>query len=516
LFAPVIAPLIEALEPRTMLEIGAGEGRLTKRLLDAPGGRDAVLHAVDPSPRLDPRLTKAAGERLVVHAERAISAIGRVGAVDLALLDGDPNWYSVHSELTMLAQAAERAERPAPLAVVHDIHWPFGRRDGYYDPAVIPAAQRREHSDLGLVPGQREPDPNGLRFTPFCASIDFEPRSGVLSAVEDAIAGSDLEWTVLEVPGFHGAAVVVEARLPARLPALAAVLEGLRSTRFLHRQVRRAESARLAAELELTAANEASATVEDELEAAAEGPVEHPLAEAAEPPPVGPEPDPAGESERVALLAEAAEHRAHREALEWRVERLGEDLASQAGQLDALTTERDAERKASLRFQARLENATQSLEADREAKKELGERIAELEKQADLRARELREVSEREQLAQGRLAHREDALQAADAERERLEVGLDELRTELRAADALREEIAEHLRRASSSRRARIGRRVAALGRAMTFRRQVSPSYLESARAAAERALPVPAPRPAPRDPRDRTPDELEASRELD
>ena len=106
LFGPVIAPLIEALEPRLAIETGAGTGRLTERVLEAPGAQHLVLHAIDPVPRLDPGLLARAGERLEVHPERAMSAIGAIGAVDLALLDGDPNWYSVHSELTLLLRAA--------------------------------------------------------------------------------------------------------------------------------------------------------------------------------------------------------------------------------------------------------------------------------------------------------------------------------------------------------------------------------------------------------------------------
>jgi hypothetical protein len=90
LFAPLIAPLVEALQPTTILETGAGSGRLTRRLLAAPGAQGAVIHAVDPRPVIDPDLIASEGDRLRVHKERAVSAIGSIGPVDLALLDGDP------------------------------------------------------------------------------------------------------------------------------------------------------------------------------------------------------------------------------------------------------------------------------------------------------------------------------------------------------------------------------------------------------------------------------------------
>jgi hypothetical protein len=64
------------------------------------------------------------------------------------------------------------------------------------------------------------------------------------------------------------------------------------------------------------------------------------------------------------------------------------------------------------------------------------------------------------------------------------------MQVELQAAGARIDEIAEHLAQASSTRRSRIGRRLAAIGRAATFRRRPPTGHLESARAAAERPLP--------------------------
>jgi hypothetical protein len=475
LFGPVIAPLIEALEPRRAIETGAGSGRLTERVLDASGAQHAVLHAVDPAPRLDPGLLARSGERLEVHSERAVSAIGGIGAVDLALLDGDPNWYSVHSELTLLLRAAEREERAAPLLVVHNVHWPFGRRDGYYDPTAIPPAHLRDPTQLGLLPGQRDPAEEGLRLTPWCARRDFEPRSGVLSAVEDTVAASELDWTVVEVPGFHGVAVLVEARRLAERPALGAALEEQRSARFLGEQARWAESARLAAEAA----------------------VAEPTAAPERPRPAEPEPGLVAEleSERSALLADLAEQRARRGALEWQLERLDADLLAQGRRLDAAAAERDSEREAAIEARVRLEDASAALSAEQQAGAALREQVAAQEKEADRRARELREVAERERLAQGRLAHREEALQAARSERERLAA-------ELLAAHAQLDEIAELLRDAGRSRWALIRRWLGRIARAATFRGPAPPSALQSARASAERALPAAVATPDRGDPR--------------
>ena len=58
--------------------------------------------------------------------------------MDAALVDGDHNWYTVYNELKMLAATARDAGAPLPLLIMHDVCWPYGRRDLYYAPERIP------------------------------------------------------------------------------------------------------------------------------------------------------------------------------------------------------------------------------------------------------------------------------------------------------------------------------------------------------------------------------------------
>src|SRR5215217_5894712 len=124
LFATVVAPVVEALAPSTMVEVGAGAGRLTRPILSSPGAAATTLHAVDPRPAFDAE--EIGDGRLVLHVGRSHAVLPEIGAVDLAVLDGDPNWYTVHRELELLAAAARAAERPPPVVLVHNVHWPFG------------------------------------------------------------------------------------------------------------------------------------------------------------------------------------------------------------------------------------------------------------------------------------------------------------------------------------------------------------------------------------------------------
>ena len=510
-FSSVVAPLIEALQPRTIVETGAGAGRLTKRVLMAAGAQSAVLHAIDPSPKLDPRLLDEFGERLRIHAERSVDVIGRLGPVDLALLDGDPNWHTLRSELMMLERSAESADRAAPVVIAHHVHWPFGRRDGYHDPDAIPETERRTHTSLGLMPGHRSPSPNGLKLTPSCAVSEFEARSGVMTGIEDAISASTREWNVIDIPGFHGIAVLADARLLEEQPVVKSALKRLRSARFLRTQARHTELARL--EVEVTALQERAPSVTPEIAAPVESDAPKAPAQVATAGGQSTDDLPRVPEERTSVLAELAEHRARRGALEWQMERLEEDLANRLAQVKEITAEREDERRSAMESAVRLEVMKQRLDAESATIEELRSRVSELEEQAGLRAGELRDAIEREQLAQGRLAHREDALQAAQADSNRLRAEVECMRGELRTAQALLDEVAEHVRKAEATRRARLGRKATRLWRAMTFR-NAAPSHLGAALAAAERDVASPVDMVEVADSRETVPEPLDVNRQ--
>jgi hypothetical protein len=449
----LIAPLIDALEPRTIVEIGAGSGDLTRKLLVAPGAARATIHAVDPAPALDPELVEGAGERLRIHPERAIDAIDGIDAADLAILDGDPNWYETYHEMTMLINAAKRAGRPAPLFAVHHIHWPFGRRDGYHDPDAIPEAHRHQYTDLGLVPSSREPTPEGLRLTPYCAVRDFEPRSGVLTGVKDAIADSDLEWTVVELPGFNGCAVLAEAALLEEKPALGDVIERFRGAAFHAQQARRAESARVAAEVELATAWAAEAD---------DGPSPGAEETAAE--------NGSSKAGPPEIYYRLAQETAQRESVEWRLQRLDEDQARMQARLDALQKERDEIATTSAETRVLLQRATEELAAERSTADTLRKGIADLEETLGRRQHELDRALERAKGMSGRLSQYEDAMQALSAESERLRKRVKRLSAGLGNARALLHQAAVQIEWTQSRRGARFRRGLRRAGRIVTLR----------------------------------------------
>ena len=163
----VVEPVLTAAGAERVVEIGALRGDTTVRLLDLLGPQ-SELHVIDPLPSFDPEEhSRRFPGRYVFHRDISHNVLPGLPAVDAALVDGDHNWFTVYHELRFLREAAEAAGRPLPLLVMHDVCWPYGRRDLYYEPEPhpgrVPPAVRAARAAAGPARlerhGRHEPPP---------------------------------------------------------------------------------------------------------------------------------------------------------------------------------------------------------------------------------------------------------------------------------------------------------------------------------------------------------------------
>ena len=139
LWDDVIAPVIDAVVPRRIVEIGALRGETTVRMLKGLGSQ-CELHVIDPEPQFDPaEHEQMFPGRYHFHLGTSLDVLPNVPPADVVLVDGDHNWYTVFHELRLLAETARQADVPLPVLVLHDVGWPYGRRDLYYAPERIPS-----------------------------------------------------------------------------------------------------------------------------------------------------------------------------------------------------------------------------------------------------------------------------------------------------------------------------------------------------------------------------------------
>jgi hypothetical protein len=244
-----VEPLLEAVDARTIVEVGVLQGGTTAEAIAYAERKDGTVHGIDPAPR--PGAVKLAErhDRFVLHRAPSLNVLSEIDDVDAALIDGDHNWYTVINELRMLAAKSEAQGREFPLTFLHDVGWPYGRRDQYCDPNAIPDEYRQPIVSGGLWPGDEGlHDDSGVNITATHAASAGTPRNGVLTAVEDFVAESDGRFQLTTLTGLHGLGIVVtRARLESN-ERLRACLADLESPAWLRTECERLERERLHAQ----------------------------------------------------------------------------------------------------------------------------------------------------------------------------------------------------------------------------------------------------------------------------
>lgn len=177
-----VVPLLGNKRWRSVCEIGASLGDGTSMLASVPGVNVTVI---DPCFDCDLGEKFAGNPRVQVRKGTSLEVLPQLSTVfDCILIDGDHNWYTVFEELKAISRGG--LLRPGGIVFFHDVEWPWGRRDMYYQPEAIPAEFVQNWDLQGIARGKSEssallPTLAYLRK----ASHEGGPRNGVLTAIED-------------------------------------------------------------------------------------------------------------------------------------------------------------------------------------------------------------------------------------------------------------------------------------------------------------------------------------------
>lgn len=181
----ILVALFDAVGAKTVAEVGAYAGDLTRDLMTWAESAGAQVIAVDPAPQ--PELIQLSESRddLQLIREPSLDALPDLPAVDVVLVDGDHNYYTVSEELRLVAERFPGSD--APLVIMHDVSWPHARRDAYYVPERIPVADRQPMVEGGcLFPGEPGVVDGGLPYK-WVAEREGGAHNGVLTALEDFV-----------------------------------------------------------------------------------------------------------------------------------------------------------------------------------------------------------------------------------------------------------------------------------------------------------------------------------------
>jgi hypothetical protein len=202
----IVAPVLRDRAPVRVVEIGSQSGESTAQLLALVAELGAHLDVIDP---VDMANLDQLREQLTAHGtfHKALSldVLPTLAPADAYLVDGDHNWHTVLHELRHIHAATDGASDPGPVIILHDVDWPYGRRDLYYDPNTVPADARQPIMQGGLRPGRSEAvASDGFNAHLHHADHEGGPRNGVRTAVEDFVAEHPGRYRFESVPGVNG------------------------------------------------------------------------------------------------------------------------------------------------------------------------------------------------------------------------------------------------------------------------------------------------------------------------
>src|SRR5581483_9770610 len=117
--AELMRGCLDAVGARSIVEVGAYAGDLTRVLADWATDAGARVLAVDPSPQ--PGLIELAETHPSVELVRhtSLDALPALDLPDVAIIDGDHNYFTVSEELRLIAERASGSQ--LPLLLFHDV-----------------------------------------------------------------------------------------------------------------------------------------------------------------------------------------------------------------------------------------------------------------------------------------------------------------------------------------------------------------------------------------------------------
>jgi hypothetical protein len=202
-FAEIWGACFDAVEVRSVIEVGAERGRLTQELLRWAAPSGTRVTAIEPDPMSDLLELLDENPDLEVVEKTSLEALAHLPIADAIVLDGDHNYYTLSNELRLIAERSEQL----PLLVFHDVCWPLARRDQYAAPDRIPPEHRHPYGeDIKLVPGNPGTADRGLPFE-WGALEEGGPRNGVMTAIEDFLEGCE-GVRLAVIPIFFGCGLI--------------------------------------------------------------------------------------------------------------------------------------------------------------------------------------------------------------------------------------------------------------------------------------------------------------------
>jgi len=232
-YRTIIRPILNATKGG-VVEIGADKGANTRNLVRHCKEKKKKLVVVDVLPGFDAnQLMQEASYSFQMLQEESLKVLPFIKDMGTYLIDGDHNWYTVYNELKLIEKNYPGALE-FPVLIFHDTEWPYARRDCYYEPNRIPKQSQNPHQKSGIKYGEKALSKT-YRFNEHLdnAILEGGAKNGVLTAIEDFIQESTIEFEWLSIPVYHGFGIMVSKKKLESNSKLQECLEYFNSNPFL-------------------------------------------------------------------------------------------------------------------------------------------------------------------------------------------------------------------------------------------------------------------------------------------
>ena len=227
----ILKPFIAGCGYHRVCEIGASKGSNTHKLLEVDSVEVAV---VDPCLDADLSLEYRSNERVCLYKGLSLDVLRWIPEeFDCILIDGDHNWYTVYNELRIIEERGLIAE--GGTIFFHDVCWPYGRRDMYYQPEQIPKGFVHPYEKKGIVYGQSELSSTSKVNAGYHNAVyEGGPRNGVLTAIEDFLIESSGEYRFFCLKKEFGLGILHKSKRGTRTAAFNRLLLRSKYTNALY------------------------------------------------------------------------------------------------------------------------------------------------------------------------------------------------------------------------------------------------------------------------------------------
>ena len=213
-FWVVIQELLHITRPARLVEIGGDQGECTQKFCAWASPHHAHVHVIETQPADALKHIVKQYQFATLHVGLSLEVLPTLERAACFVIDGDHNYYTVYNELKLITQYNQ-----PDLILLHDIGWPWGHRDMYYDLNTIPDKYRNNpvtEPNLGFVPGHPGVFPEqGFRSHGHFAFARVEggPQNGVLTAVHDFLI-ENLDYQLFTIDCVFGLGILVLKSAP--------------------------------------------------------------------------------------------------------------------------------------------------------------------------------------------------------------------------------------------------------------------------------------------------------------